>query len=358
MRDDDHPILFVPGPVEVEPELREILSMPAIGHRSSAAKQCAIDLCAGLKPLFRTAHHAFFENAPGTALMEAAIRNLVRDHVLHLSCGAFGERWHKISAACGRTPDVLAVEWGAAVTPEQLREKLTRSRVRHDAICITHNETSTGVLNPLAELCAVAREHAPDALLLVDAVTSLAGAPLEFDAWGIDVAFAGTQKCLALPPGLVVFAVSPRAVARASTIAGRGWWLDLAAAPERFADGSPPATPCVPLMFALRRQLERIAAEGLEARFRRHRAMRDVTLAWAERHAIEPLVRDAGHRSPTVTTLEVGARDQKALIASAKAGGFTIGGGYGKLKDGTFRIGHMGDHDVARVERLLAAILA
>jgi aspartate aminotransferase-like enzyme len=352
--DVPHPFLFIPGPVEVDPELREVMAMPAIGHRSQVFLDVAIRLGQQLQRLFDTRAYALFENAPATSLMEASIRNLARERVLHLTNGAFSERWAKISESCGRQADVLAVEWGEAITPEQLRQKL-RSRPAYEVITITHCETSTGVLNPLRELCAAAREVQPDALLVADVVTSVAGAELRVDAWGVDCAFAGTQKCLALPPGLVVYTVSQRAMAKAKTVPGRGWLLDFVRAAEGQAKGETVATPCVPLVFALARQLERIERETLPARWQRHAAMRAATETWCERHGFEMFV-SAGLRSPTVSTIRSSGRVVKDLLASAKAKGFTFGNGYGKLRDVTFRIGHMGDHPLARVEALLAAL--
>lgn len=351
---DKHPILFIPGPVEVDAELREIMAMPLIGHRSKAFLAEATALLPKLQALFQTRAHALFENAPATALMEASIRNLVADRVLHLTNGAFSERWAKISTACGRTAEVLAVEWGEAVTPEALEQKLATS-APFDAVTITHSETSTGVLSPLRELAAVVRERQPQAMILADVVTSLAGAELRFDDWGIDCAFAGTQKCLALPPGLVVYAVSARALARAKTMPGRGWLLDFVRAQEGLQKAETLATPCVPLVFALSRQLDRIATETLEGRWARHRQMQDVTMAWCDAQGYEPFVAPA-LRSPTVSTIRASGHTVTDLIAAAKAKGFTMGNGYGKLKDQTFRIGHMGDHTVARVQALLASL--
>ncbi len=351
---DNHPFLFIPGPVEVEPELREIMAMPLIGHRSKAFLAETTALLPKLQALFQTRAHALFENAPATALMEAAIRNLVGERILHLANGAFSERWAKISASCGRAPDVLGVEWGDAVSPQMLDDKLAGAG-RYEAVAITHCETSTGVLSPLRELIAVVHRRQPDALILVDVVTSLAGAEFRFDDWGIDCAFAGTQKCLALPPGLVVYAVSERAMARAKAMPGRGWLLDFVRAQEGLAKAETVATPCVPLVFALSRQLDRIAAETLEGRWARHRHMQDVTMAWCREHGFEPFVAEA-LRSPTVSTIRASGRTVQDLIAKGKAAGFTLGNGYGKLKDLTFRVGHMGDHPVARVQALLAAL--
>ena len=352
----DHPILFIPGPVEVDPELREIMSMPLVGHRSAEFKDCTLRVCDKLGPLFQTKQHAFFENAPGTALMEAGIRNLVSRRVLHLTCGSFGDRWHKTSKACGRDVTIVKFEWGTAATPKALRAALEAADEPFEAVCITHNETSTGVINPLADLAAVVREVSPDTLVLVDAVTSLGGAELRFDEWGIDLAFAGTQKCLALPPGLCVFALSDRAIEKSAQVEGRGFLLDFVATPARFAKGAPPATPCIPLAFALDRQLDRIHAEGIEQRWARHREMQAVTLGWAEEHGFAPFVGHAAERSPTVSALTNGPLDGADIVSRAKAAGFTLGRGYGDLKETTFRVGHMGDHSVERLQTLLAAI--
>lgn len=350
------PILFIPGPVEVDPELRQMMSAPLVGHRSAGFKECVQRVSQKLGPLFRHDGPAFFENCPGTALMEAGIRNLVRSRVLHLSCGAFGERWAKISRALGREVVHIEEPWGQAQDPDTLRQTL-REQGPFEAVCLTHNETSTAVINPLAELAAVVREEQPDCLILVDAVTSLAGAQLEFDAWGIDLAFAGTQKCLALPPGLGVFAVSQRALAKAETVPDRGFLLDFCAAPERFAKGATPATPCVPLVFALERQLDRIAAEGLEARWQRHLDMREAVDQWtAVDGGYRWLVEDAARRSPTVSAIRWSGRDPERVLAAARDAGFVIGKGYGKLAEHCFRIGHMGDHSVERVRQLLQAL--
>lgn len=354
----DHPILFIPGPTEVDAELRQIMAAPLVGHRETGFVAAVQAVCTGLKSLFGTTAHAIFETCPATALMEAGIRNLVarEGSVLHLTAGAFGERWQKISKLCGRRAEALAVEWGKAHTPDLLRDKLLTSPP-FEAVCITHNETSTGVLEPLAELAAVVRELSPDTLILVDAVTSLAGAELQFDAWGLDLAFAGTQKCLALPPGLCAFALSRRALERAARVEERGFLFDFPRTVKETEAGKTLATPCVPLVFALRAQLERIARAGLPARWQRHAAMRQATMEWAQRHDIAPYVAEPAHRSPTVSCLQASGRDVDALAKAALAAGFKLDKGYGDLKGRTFRIGHMGDHPVARLQELLAALL-
>lgn len=353
----DHPVLFIPGPTEVDEELRQIMAMPLLGHRDPKFVATVQDVCQKLKPLFLTEQNVAFETCAGTALMEAAMRNLVDrgGRTLHLVGGAFGKRWAKISSACGRSPEVMEVPLGQAHSPDALAARLQQSE-QPEVVCITHNETSTGVIQPLQALAAVIHEHAPQALLLIDAVTSLAGAELRFDDWGLDYAFAGTQKCLALPPGLGVYAVSNRALARAEKIEERGFLLDLPKSVKDTNAGKTLATPCIPLVYALQRQLERIQAEGLENRWQRNLELQARTFAWAESKGFQPFVVDSAARSPTVSCIDARGQDVEALAKQAAASGFKMDKGYGDLKGKAFRIGHMGDHTMARLEALLSAL--
>lgn len=352
-----HPVLFLPGPTEVDDELLQLMATPLVGHRSAAFVSVVRDVCARLRDLFLTAEPAAFETCAATALMEAGIRNLVpRDgRSLHLVCGAFSERWQQIAASCGRTTEALTVPLGQAHDPAVLRERL-RAGPAPSVVCITHNETSTGVLEPLAELAAVVRAEAPDTLVLADVVTSLAGAELRFDDWGLDFVFAGTQKCLALPPGLCVYTLSARARDRAASTPERGFLLDLPKALAETNEGKTIATPCVPLVLALARQLERITAETLQARWARHRSLRDQALAWAATKGFRPFVGDPTRRSPTVSCIDAAGADVAAMAQRAKAGGFVLDQGYGPLRGTAFRIGHMGDHTRPRLDALLRVL--
>jgi aspartate aminotransferase-like enzyme len=353
----DHPVLFIPGPTEVDLELRQILAMPLLGHRETKFVAVVQDVCTRLRGLYLTGQFAAFETCPATALMEAAVRNLVPrgGRSLHLVCGAFSERWWQIAQACGRDAEALVVPLGHAHPASLLRERLQKGPAV-SAVAITHNETATGVLEPLRELAAVAKEHAPGAVIMVDVVTSLAGAEVRFDDWGLDFAFAGTQKCLALPPGLCTYAASHRALERAGTIEERGFLLDLPRAVKETNEGKTLATPCVPLVYALQRQLERISEEGLPQRWARHLAMRDTTLAWAQRCGMAPFVQLDTARSPTVSCIDARGANVQGLAQQAANAGFKIDQGYGELKGRAFRIGHMGDHSLARLQQLLAAL--
>lgn len=353
----DHPILFIPGPTEVDAELRSIMAMPMLGHRDAKFVAVVQDVCQQLHTLFATAQHAAFETCAATALMEAGIRNLVPrgGRTLHLVCGAFSERWQKIAKLCGRDAEAMTVPLGHGHDADALRARLQQGPPVA-AVMITHNETSTGVLEPLQQLAAVVRECQPDALVCVDVVTSLAGAAVRFDDWGLDFAFAGTQKCLALPPGLCVYALSDRAMARAATVEERGFLLEFVRSVKDTNEGKTIATPCVPLVYALQRQLQRVAAETLDGRQARHLAMREATLAWADRAGFAPFVADAALRSPTVSCIDARGADVEALAKKAAAAGFKLDKGYGDLKGKAFRIGHMGDHPLTRLQQLLTAL--
>jgi predicted phosphoserine aminotransferase len=349
----DHDILFIPGPTEVCPEVRAALALPQVGHRMPECKELLASVRRKLAPLFATTQHVLLESCPATGLMEAAIRNLVPERSLHLTCGAFSERWHKLARACGRKADAAAVAWGQANDEEALAAALAAKS--YDAVCVTHNETSTGVMNPLARLASVVREQQPDALVLVDTVSSLAGAPVDFDAVGLDLAFASTQKCLALPGGATVYAMSERAIERARSVPARGWLLDFVRALEGLDVGNSVATPSIPHLYALDLQLDRIAVEGIDARYARHLAMAERTRAWVAEQGLT-MFGDAHFLSPTVACINAGDLDVADLVQRVRQEGFVIGNGYGPLKGKTFRIGHMGDHSVEMLAQLLAAM--
>jgi aspartate aminotransferase-like enzyme len=277
--------------------------------------------------------------------------------VLVTTCGAFSERWLSIANRLGLEVDRLEFEWGQAVDPVRLADHLASRHRRYDAVTITHNETSTGVINDVAALARVVREQSADTLVLVDAVSSLASAPLEFDAWGLDVCVASSQKGIGVPPGAAVFAVSERAMARSESEKFKGMYFDFVEFRKHFDEsGNVPYTPAVPIYYALAAQLEQILrVEGLEARWARHRAMRDAVLAGTAEHA--DTLAPRGHESPSVTTLVPRhGRSPRAVVDAMKARGFTLSGGYGRIKDDTFRIGHMGDLSMNDVTTMLEAL--
>jgi aspartate aminotransferase-like enzyme len=345
---------FVPGPTWVRPEILAEMTRPMIGHRSAEFKALFVGIRSGLKMLFETQGEVFVAAASGTGVLEAAMLNCVPRRVLVTTCGAFSERWLSIAQKLGLEVDELKHEWGEAVDPERLADHLAGRRQHYDAVTITHNETSTGVINDLAALAAVVHEESPGTLVLVDAVSSLGGTPVRVDEWKLDVVVASVQKGIALPPGITVFATSENALAAAKKRPYRGTYFDFLDFQKNAALGSVPFTPSVPHCYALAKQLEDIAAETVGSRFARHEAMRDLTIARTAGYA--RLMSPAGHASPTVSALTPTTRSPETIRAEMKQRGFTLGGGYGNWKDNTFRIGHMGDISVAAVTHMLDAL--
>ena len=354
MNADREPIrYFIPGPVYVLEETRRAMTRPIAPHRAPEFRAVWDAISAALPPLFRTARPAMVATGSSTLLMEAALHSLVERDVLHLVNGAFSERWLAVGRSLGRSSDAVEVPWGEAPSPDLVRAALRRKK--YEAVTLVHNETSTGVLAPLAELARVVREES-DALLLVDTVSSLAGAPVETDAWNLDLVFAGVQKGIAAPPGLTVFTFSERAERRAEGIRHRGFYTDLLRYRDKQREGGPITTPAVAECYALEVQLARIAREGLEARWRRHESLAAATALWSARVGCENAAQDAV-RSPTVSCLRPPAGVEPAEVVRAAARrGFTISGGYGRFKGSTFRIGHMGEVGEGDLAALLAAL--
>lgn len=332
---------FVPGPTWVRPEILQELARPVIGHRSPEFRDLYAGILSNLKPLFGTAGDAFVVTSSGTGVMQAALENCVGRRVLVTTCGAFSERWFAIAQSLGLEVDRLDAGWGHAIDPEALGDHLASRRTHYDAVTLTHNETSTGITNDVAALTAVVREESSDTLVLVDSVSSLGGIPVRFDEWGLDICFASVQKGLALPPGITVAAMSKAALARAAKHPYRGTYFDLVQYKEKADEMSVPSTPSIPHFYALAAQLEHIVRqETLEARYERHRQMRDTTLQRTSKFA--KAAADPAFASCTVSALQP-VKSPDVIRAEMKKRGFTLGGGYGEWKESTFRIGHMGD---------------
>lgn len=325
-----------------------------IGHRSTEFRELFERINRGLKLLFETKQTTFVITSSGTGVMQAALENCVKRRVLVTTCGAFSERWYNIAESLGYEVDRLDAGWGKAIDADDVAEHLARHhRAHYDAVTITHNETSTGVTNDVASIIEVVRDEAPEALVLVDAVSSLGGIRVPFDSWGADVCLASVQKGLALPPGITVVAVSDHALARARKHPYRGTYFDFLSYKEKADENSVPMTPSIPHFYALDAQLQSIAREGLEARYERHRRMRDLTLERTARYS-RP-AGDVTHASPTVTALAP-IMEPELIRAEMRKRGFTLGGGYGQWKDTTFRIGHMGDITVEDLGSMLDAL--
>jgi aspartate aminotransferase-like enzyme len=290
--------------------------------------------------------------------MEGAIRNLVAKKVLNCMCGAFSDKWLDVSKRCGKDAEGLQVGWGSPIRAEQIDAKLATGKF--DALTLIHNETSTGTMSQLAEIAALKAKY-PDVMFIVDAVSSMTAVPLNFDALGIDVLLAGTQKAFALPPGLAVFVASPAALTKAATLADRGYYFDFVEFQKNAADNMTPSTPVIPHVYALASKLEDFFAEGLEARYARHRQTNQLTRDWAAKHGFT-LFPEEGFESLTLTCVNNGAKpggrtvDVAKLQKLMKDQGTLIDGGYGKIKGTTFRISNMGDETLATMQTLIAAL--
>jgi len=346
--------MFIPGPVDVAPEVMQAMTKPMIPHRSKEFNELFSRTGEGLKKVFLTESRVFQPPSSGSGMQEAGIRNLVESDVLSCTNGAFADRWYDVAVANGKKATRLDAEWGTPHTTEMLREALKAQH--YEAVTIVHNETSTGVENPLKDLAAVVHEVSPDTLILVDAVSSLAGAKVETDAWGLDFVLTSSQKCFALPPGLSFAAVSDRALAKAATVTNRGWYFDLLSYEKHRIKDSTAMTPAMQLIYGLDLQLERIFAEGLENRFARHAAMGERVRSWGQEHGLPPLAEPA-FASKTVSTLknELGM-DVSALNKFLQTKGMRLANGYGSLKDKTIRIAHMGETHMHHIEELLSAM--
>jgi aspartate aminotransferase-like enzyme len=343
---------FIPGPTWVRPEILEEMSRPMIGHRGAEFRDLFTRVNADLKTLFNTKQNTFVMTCSGTGVMQAALENCVARRVLVTTCGAFSERWFNIAQSLGYEVDRLDAGWGKAVDAEDLATHLARTRAHYDAVTLTHNETSTGVTNDVAALARIVRDEAPDAMVLVDAVSSLGGMPVRFDEWELDVCLASVQKGLALPPGVTVVAISDRSIERARKHPYRGTYFDFIQYKEKADENGVPSTPSIPHFFALARQLDDILRkETLDARFERHRRMRDLTIERTSRFA--KLASDPEHASTTVSALRP-VKDAEQIRDEMRRLGYTLGGGYGDWKGSTFRIGHMGDVPVDALEAMLA----
>jgi predicted phosphoserine aminotransferase len=346
--------MFVPGPVDVADEVLQAQAAPMLPHRSKEFEAIYRRASEKSQGLFDTQYRVFLTASSGTGLQEAAIRNFVNKRVLSVVNGAFADRWYEVTVSNGKDTEKLAFEWDTPASPDRIADAVRTGGF--EALTVVHNETSTGMQNPVKEICEAVRAVSPDTLIFVDAVSSLGGARIEMDAWGIDMLLTSSQKCLALPPGLALGAVSDRAMEKAKSVENRGWYFDLVRMEKHRLKDSSPATPAMSLIYALDFQLDRIFAEGLENRFARHSAMAKRVQGWAEAHDL-PIYAPVGFRSQTVTTIK---NDRKIRVsdlnAFLKQREMRIAGGYGSIKESTFRIAHMGEIQMEDIEKLLAAM--
>ncbi len=349
---------FLPGPTEVHTEVLEAQTRAMMGHRGPGIQELVGELQAGLKSVFLTSRPVFISTSSATGLMEAAVRNGAAGKVLSLVNGAFSQRFADIAEACGLEVDRLAVPWGEVHDPAAVASALEASS--YDAVTVVHSETSTGALNDLPAISEVVARRA-ETVLLVDSVTGCGGTELRTDDWGLDFVLTGSQKALALPPGLSFGVASASMMERSASIEGKGHYFDLVAFAKNLDKLQTPTTPALSIMYALQVQLVRIGEETMEGRWARHSTMADRTHAWVDERRSDGLqlrvMAPEGRRSPTVTAVSLpdgmGGPD---IVKAMKQRGWVIGGGYGKLMQTHIRIGHMGDHTLAELNELLSVL--
>ncbi len=347
--------LFIPGPVEVRQEVLDAMATPMIGHRTPEATALQKSVSEKIQKVFHTDNTILLSTTSGTGLMEGAIRSLTAKRAVVFSVGAFGDRWAKLAKSNNVPVDLVQSEWGEPTTPKMVDEYLSTGK--YDVFTITHNETSTSIMNPVAEIAKV-KEKYPDVIWLVDAVSSMGGAKIEVDKLGVDVCITSTQKALGVPPGMAICSVSDKALKHAEKVEHRGTYLDLLNL-YKYVQKKPfqyPSTPSVSHMYALDKQLDYILnEEGLEKRYARHQKMAEITRAWAKKH-FDTFAAE-GYQSVTLTNLaNTKGISIKDLIKKVGERGYALANGYGNMKEKTFRIAHMADTTVEELEEYLTVL--
>jgi len=355
-RSDTFGTFFLPGPTEVRREVLEAMLRPMIPHRSTEFEDLFARLQTGLQSVFQTSRPVFVSAASATGMMEAGIRCLEPGRVLSLVNGAFSERFASIAEKCGHVVDRYEVPWGEIHEPDELDNYLTNGG--YIGVTVVHSETSTGALNPIVQISDTAHKHG--VWCLVDSVSGLGGAEARTDTSGFDYILTGSQKAIAIPPGLAFGVASKSFIEAAANAPGRGAYFDLVEMHRFATEGQVPSTPALSLLYALDKQLEAILAEGMENRWKRHNDMSTMMDAWLIECQSDGIdvsnIVEKSRRSPTVSTLQLPEKlNAEAFLGKVRSREITVASGYGKLKSRTFRIGHMGDHSPATLERCLDA---
>ena len=278
--------LHIPGPVDVSPEAYNAMSTRVMGHRSTDFVDLYQSCQPNLQKLFQTQDPVFLSTSSAWGVMEGAVRNLCVKKTLCCMCGAFSDKWIDVARRSGKEADGLEVEWGSHIDPELIDQKLSTGE--YDVITLVHNETSCGMMNPLEDIMKVLSNY-PDVISVIDTVSSFSVVPIPKDEWGIDVILTGSQKALALPPGLALLTVSERAFNRAKSIDGRGYYFDFIEFLKNHEKGMTPSTPAIPQIHGLKYTLDQIFIEGVEERHARHSRLNTMVHEWVERNGFELL---------------------------------------------------------------------
>jgi aspartate aminotransferase-like enzyme len=346
--------LFIPGPIAVSDKTLRAMAQPMIGHRSTDFVALYNSIQPDLQALFYTKDPVYISTSSAWGVMEGALRNVCHKKVLNCMNGAFSDKWNDVALRCGKQATALKFDWGQPVDPEAVRKELATGA--YDCITIIHNETSTGTMSDINALAAVLREF-PDVISIIDTVSSFTVVPIKKDELGIDIVITGSQKALALPPGLALITVSKRALERAAHAKDRGYYFDLIEFQKNHEAGMTPSTPCIALIYALKSKLEDIMAEGIENRYARHARLNKMVQDFIFSKGFKLFPKE-GYGSVALNcfantqNIDLGVLN-KVLKSKHK---LVIDGGYGKLKGKTFRISNMGDETDATIAELIKAL--
>lgn len=348
--------LFIPGPTNVRREVLLEMTKPLIGHRTKEASELQKSISENAKSVFGTENEILLSTSSGTGLMEGTIRSLTLKKAAVFSIGSFGNKWYKTGIQNGVNVDKYEVPLGEHISPEFVESSIKNKD--YDLVCITHNETSTGVANPIMEISEVFKNY-KDIVWAIDTVSSAGGVDINVDKLGVDVAITSTQKCLALPPGMALATISNRALEQAKKVENRGTYFDLLDIYNTIQskDYQYPNTPAISLMYALDYQLNyMVKEEGLENRYSRHAHLANIVRTWAKEN-FGIFAKDERYASNTVTCVDnIKNISVSDLNNKLKDYDMCISNGYGDLKNKTFRIAHMGDMTEEEVYTLLNAI--
>ena len=344
--------LFTVGPVHVEAATLQAMTKPMITHRCKEYKELHAGIVEKIQKALGTDMDVFLVGGSATVMLEAAIRNGVANNSLGITNGSFGNRSIELGELNGKNVTKVQVPWGEAMKPEHIAGKVTKDI---EAVHWVSNESSTGVFSDSLALAKEVRSQNPDALTMIDAVTSAFAMDLKIKELDPDSLVFGTQKALALPPGLAIMLCSERLLDKAKTVPNRGFYGDLLKIKKQADVDYALTTPPVSLMYALDYQLDKALAEGMQTRYRRHQEMADMVRNWADKK-LNGIFPEKGYQSNSIGVLNKGDMDFDAFNSKLKAKGYEISNGYGDVKEKTFRIGHMGDTTPEMVKQLLTAM--
>jgi len=346
--------LFTVGPVACYPEVLEAMGQQMVSHRSEEYKKLHVETVELLQRFLETENEVFLFSSTGSGFMEASVRNCVNRKMLCCVCGSFGKRYAEVATANGKQVETLEVPLGEPILPDLLDQKLSESP-DVEAVSITHNETSVGLINPLEKLAEVAKKHGK--LLFVDAVSSMGGTKIEVDKWGLDVCFSSSQKCFGVPPGLGVGSVSEEALKKSETAENKGWYFDFKVWEKHQKKKGTPMTSVIPQIAGLNRILTMIEAKGGKEWFFDLYAERSSRIREGAEKLGLTMFPKSGYESPTVNCVNAPADiDGLEIYGKMREEGFELAKGYGTVQNLTFRIGNMGYIESADIDSMLGAL--